>query len=300
MWIVRLALRRPYTFVVMAIGIVLMGIYAILEMPTDIFPEVDIPVISVIWRYDGMSPEELEGRIIRTFEGICTTTVNNIEHIESQSVLGEGVVRIYFQPGAKIEESEAQVTAISQTAIRQMPPGVTPPLIMKYSASTVPIIWLSLGSNTLSEATLFDITNQFLRNDLATVQGAMIPWPYGGKQKQVMVDLEPDALYGHQLSAADVSAALNSQNLIIPAGTVKIGTQEYPVHLNSSTDLLDQLNDLPVKTFTNGSTLPWIRSGMSATSMRRRPTWCMWTARRACSSPFTSWATLQRSRSCSA
>ena len=203
MWIVRLALRRPYTFVVMAIAIVLLGVFAILKMPTDIFPEVDIPVISVIWRYDGMPPDEIEGRIVRNFEGICTTTVNDIEHIESQSVLGEGIIRIYFQPGARIEEAEAQVTAISQTALRQMPPGISPPLIMKYSASTVPIMWLSLGSNTLPEQTLFDITNQFLRNDLATVQGAMIPWPYGGKQKQVMVDLEPDALYGHRCQWLD-------------------------------------------------------------------------------------------------
>src|SRR5665213_2881253 len=173
MWIVRLALRRPYTFVVMSIAIVLMGIFCVTNMATDIFPEVDIPVISVIWRYDGMSPDEMEGRIIRTYEGICTTIVNDIEHIESQSVLGEGVVRIYFQPNAKIEEALAEVAAVSQTAIRQMPPGITPPLIMRYSASTVPIIWLSLGSNTLPEQQLFDITNNFLRSDLATVQGAM-------------------------------------------------------------------------------------------------------------------------------
>src|SRR5437660_2211368 len=197
MWIVRLALRRPYTFVVMSIAIVLLGLFAILKMPTDIFPEVDIPVISVIWRYDGMPADEMESRIIRNYEGICTTTVNDIEHIESQSILGEGIVRIYFQPGAKIEEAEAQVAAISQTSLKQMPPGITPPLIMRYSASTVPIIWLSLGSNTLPDQQLFDVTNQFLRNDLATVQGAMLPWPYGGKQRQVMVDLEPDKLYGY-------------------------------------------------------------------------------------------------------
>src|SRR5947209_10326908 len=247
MWIVRLALRRPYTFVVMAIAIVLLGVFAILRTPTDIFPEVDIPVISVIWRYDGMSPEEMESRIIRMYEGICTTTVNDIEHIESQSILGEGVVRIYFQPGAKIEEAESQVTAVSQTALKQMPPGITPPLIMRYSASTVPILWLSLGSNTLPEQQLFDITNNFLRSDLATVQGAMLPWPYGGKQRQVMVDLEPDKLYGYGLSAADISQAINQQNLILPAGTAKIGTHEYTVHLNSSTDVVEGLNELPVK-----------------------------------------------------
>src|SRR5690348_13835799 len=253
MWIVRLALRRPYTFVVMAIAIALLGWFSITHMPTDIFPEVDIPVISVIWRYDGMSPEEMESRIIRNYENFCTTTVNDIEHIESQSILGEGVVRIYFQPGAKIEEAEAQVTSISQAAVKQMPPGITPPLIMRFSASTVPIIWLSLGSNTLPEQQLFDVTNQFIRNDLATQPGAMLPWPYGGKQRQIMVDLEPDKMYGYGLSAADISRAINNQNLILPAGTAKIGTQEYTVHLNSSTDVVEALNELPVKSYGNST-----------------------------------------------
>jgi multidrug efflux pump subunit AcrB len=224
MWIVRLALRRPYTFVVMAMLVVILGVFAIWRMPTDIFPEVDIPVISAIFKYDGMPPEELEGRIVRVYEGILTTTVNDIEHIESQSINGEAVIRIFFQPGAKIAEAEAQVTAVSQTALRTMPPGVQPPLIMRYSASTVPILQLSLGSNTLPEQQLFDITNNFLRPELATVQGAMMPWPYGGKQRQVMVDLEPDKLYAHGLSAADVTSALNSQNIIVPSGTARIGT----------------------------------------------------------------------------
>ncbi|MDB5356938.1 MAG: mdtC 3 [Phycisphaerales bacterium] len=253
MWIVRLALRRPYTFVVMAIAILLLGVYAILKMPTDMFPEVDIPVISVIWQYQGMSPEEMEGRIIRNYEGILSTTVNDIEHIESQSLYGEGVVRIYFQPGAKIQEATAQVTAISQSALRQMPPGITPPLILRYSASTVPIIQLSLGSNSLPEQQLFDITNNFIRNDLATVQGAMAPWPYGGKQRQVMVDLEPDKLYGLGVSPADVSATINNQNLIVPAGTAKIGTKEYSVRLNSSTNLVEDLNEMPIKSFGNST-----------------------------------------------
>jgi multidrug efflux pump subunit AcrB len=253
MWIVRLALRRPYTFVVMAIAILLLGVYAIRQMPTDIFPEVDIPVISVIWQYQGMSPEEMEGRIIRNYEGILSTTVNDIEHIESQSLYGEGVVRIYFQPNAKIQEATAQVTAISQSALRQMPPGITPPLILRYSASTVPIIQLSLGSNSLPEQQLFDITNNFIRNDLATVQGAMAPWPYGGKQRQVMVDLEPDKLYGLGVSPQDVSATINNQNLIVPAGTAKIGTQEYSVRLNSSTNLVEDLNEMPIKSFGNST-----------------------------------------------
>lgn len=238
----------------MAMAITLLGIVAMLSMPTDIFPEVDIPVISVIWRYDGMTPSEMEERVTRTYEGILTTTVNDIEHIESQSLYGEGVIRIYFQPGAKIAEAEAQVTAISQTALRMMPPGMQPPLMLRYSASTVPIIWLSLGSNTLPEQQLFDITNNFLRNDLATVQGAMLPWPYGGKQRQIMVDLEPDKLFGFGLSAIDVSNAINGQNLIVPSGTVKIGRQEYPVLLNSSPTAVKALNDLPIKT-VNGTTI---------------------------------------------
>jgi multidrug efflux pump subunit AcrB len=254
MWIVRLALRRPYTFVVMAMLIVLMGVFAIVRMPTDIFPEVDIPVVSVIWQYQGMSPEDMELRIIRTYESILTTTVNDIEHIESQSINGEGVVRIYFQPGAKIAEAEAQVTAVSQTSLKSMPPGIQPPLILRYSASTVPILQLSLGSATLPEQQLFDITNNFLRPELATVQGAMLPWPYGGKQRQVMVDLDPDRLLGFGLSAGDVSNTINNQNLIIPSGTAKMGMQEYPVHLNNSTDAIDELNDLPIRT-VNGSTV---------------------------------------------
>ena len=253
MWIVRLALRRPYTFVVMAIAIVLMGAYAIATMATDIFPDIDIPVISVIWQYTGMSPEEMETRIVRNYEGILTTTVNDIEHIESQSIYGEGIIRIYFQPGAKIQEATAQVTAISQTSLRQMPPGIQPPLILRYSASTVPVLQLSLASNTLPEQQLFDITNNFLRADLATVQGAMLPYPYGGKQRQIMADLEPDKLFGYGLSPLDVSNTLNNQNLIVPAGTVKIGTQEYSVRLNSSTSIVDQLNQLPIKSIGNST-----------------------------------------------
>jgi multidrug efflux pump subunit AcrB len=254
MWIVRLALRRPYTFVVMAMAITLLGILAILRMPTDIFPEVDIPVVSVVWQYPGMSPGEMELRMVRTFEGFLTTTVNNIEHIESQSLNGVAVIRVYFQPGAKIEEAEAQITAAGQTATRLMPPGTNPPLILRYSASTVPILQLSIGSNTLPEQQLFDVSANFLRTEMATVQGAMIPWPYGGKQRQIMVDLEPDKLYGLGLSAADVSNAINAQNLILPSGTAKMGSQEYYVRLNSSPDLVEAINDLPIKS-VNGTTV---------------------------------------------
>src|SRR4051794_8839487 len=251
MWIVRLALRRPYTFVVMSMAIVLLGLVAILRMPTDIFPEVDIPVISCVWQYPGMSPAEMEGRMVRQFEGFLTTTVNDIEHIESQSHNGVAVIRIYFQPGAKIEEAEAQVTAAGQTAVRIMPPGTQPPLILRYSASTVPILQLSMGSNTLSEQQLFDIAAQSFRTELATVQGAMIPWPYGGKQRYIVVDLEPDKLYGYGLSAGDVSTAVNLQNLILPSGTAKIGTQEYYVRLNSSPEVVEAINDLPIKSVQN-------------------------------------------------
>src|SRR5438874_5891615 len=254
MWIVRLALRRPYTFVVMAMAIVLLGGVAIFRMPTDIFPEVDIPVISTVWQYPGMSPAEMEGRMVRQFEGFLTTTVNDIEHIESQSLNGVAVIRVYFQPGAKIEEAEAQVTATGQAAVRIMPPGTNPPLILRYSASTVPILQLSMGSNTLPEQQLFDISANFLRTELATVQGAMIPWPYGGKQRFIVVDLEPDKLFGYGLSAADVSGAINLQNLILPSGTAKIGTQEYYVRLNSSPEVVEAINDLPIKT-VNGTTV---------------------------------------------
>src|SRR3954452_11732861 len=254
MWIVRLALRRPYTFVVMAMLITLLGVVAILRMPTDIFPEVDIPVISTVWQYPGMSPAEMESRMVRQFEGFLTTTVNDIEHIESQSLNGVAVIRVYFQPGAKIAEAEAQVTAAGQTALRLMPPGSQAPLILRYSASTVPILQLSMGSNSLSEQQLFDISAQSFRTELATVQGAMIPWPYGGKQRYIVVDLEPDKLYGYGLSAGDVSTAINLQNLILPSGTAKIGTQEYYVRLNSSPEVVEAINDLPVKT-VNGTTV---------------------------------------------
>jgi multidrug efflux pump subunit AcrB len=254
MWIVRLALRRPYTFVVMAMAIALLGIVAIFRMPTDIFPNVDIPVISVIWQYPGMSPSEMEGRFVRQFEGFLTTTVNDIEHIESQSLNGVAVIRVHFHPGAKIEEAEAQVVAAGQTAIRSMPPGATPPLILRYSASTVPILQLSMGSNTLSEQQLFDISAQSFRTELATVQGAMIPWPYGGKQRQIVVDLDPDKLHGFGLSGADVSQAINLQNLILPSGAAKMGSQEYYVRINSSPEVVDAINDLPIKT-VNGSTV---------------------------------------------
>ncbi|MFO0617430.1 MAG: efflux RND transporter permease subunit [Polyangiaceae bacterium] len=248
MWIVRLALRRPYTFVVMALLIVLGGIATILRMPTDIFPDIDIPVISVIWNYGGLPPEEMERRVVTNYERGLTTTVNDIEHIESQSLNGLAIVKIFFHPGAKLEAATAQVTAISQSAVRQMPPGATPPFIIRYSASNVPIMQIALESPSLGEQQLFDFGTNFIRADLATTPGAQIPWPYGGKQRQIVVDIDPRRLQAWGLSPRDVSAALNTQNLILPTGTAKMGTNEYPVLLNASPDVLDDIGNLPIRT----------------------------------------------------
>ena len=234
MWIVRLALRRPYTFVVVSLLIAILGVTAIITMPVDIFPYIDIPVVSVVWNYSGLSPEEMEKRIVTFFERSMTTTVNDIEHIESQSYTGVSVTRVYFQPNAKVELALAQITAISQTLLRPMPPGTTPPSIIKYDASSVPIIQLGLQSDTMSEQELFDMGQNFIRTQLATIQGAAVPLPYGGKFRQVMVDLNPDQLTAKGLSASDVSSALGNQNLIFPAGTAKIGDKDYQIRTNSS------------------------------------------------------------------
>src|SRR6184192_841625 len=251
MWIVRLALRRPYTFTVMAILIVLMGIVTITRMATDIFPKIDIPVVSVIWSFPGVAPEEMEKRFVTVTERAMTTTVNDIEHIESQSYNGVSVIKVFFQEGAKVEAGVAQITSITQTLLRILPPGTTPPLILQYSASNVPILQLGLTSKTLSEQQLYDLGLNFIRTQLATVQGAQVPLPYGGKSRQVMVDIDPQKLFGKGLSPADVSTALNAQNVILPAGTQKIGDREYNVRLNSSPELLQTLNDLPIKQVNN-------------------------------------------------
>jgi len=251
MWIVRLALRRPYTFVVMALVIMLLGIVTIRRMSTDIFPEINIPVVSVIWSFAGMSPEDMERRIVTITERAMTTTVNDIEHIESQSMQGVSVVKVFFHPGAKIEAAVAQITSIMQTILRVMPPGIQPPLIIRYSASNVPILQLGVGSKTLSEQQLYDLGTNFLRTQLATIQGASVPLPYGGKPRQIMVDLDLQALQAKSLSALDVSGAINAQNLLLPAGNVKMGEREYTVRLNSSPDTVAELNDLPIK-YVNG------------------------------------------------
>jgi|HubBroStandDraft_1064217.scaffolds.fasta_scaffold00037_69 CzcA family heavy metal efflux pump len=254
MWIVRVALERPYTFIVLALLLLIFGPLTLLRTPTDIFPNIGIPVVSVVWNYTGLPPQEMGDRISANFERALTTTVNDIEHIESQSLQGIGVVKIFFQPTVNIDVALSQVTAISQTVLRQMPPGATPPLVVSYNASSVPVIQLALSSDKLSEQELFDLGNSFIRTQLATVQGAAIPFPYGGKQRQVEVDLNQRAMQAKGVSAQDVSNAIGAQNLILPAGTEKIGLYEYNVKLNSSPQTVAELNDLPVKT-VNGSTL---------------------------------------------
>jgi len=254
MWIVRLALRRPYTFVVLALLILIVGIGVILRTPTDIFPNVNIPVVTVIWHYSGLSPEQMANRITSNFERGVTTTVDNVEHIESENLTGIAVVKIYFHPGTNVEAGVAQVTAISQTEIHSLPPGTLPPLIITYNASSVPVLQLALSGPGLSGQKLFDIANSFLRTQLATVQGAAIPWPYGGKQPQVQVDIDSAKLQAMHLSPADVVNAFSAQNLILPSGTEKIGPYEYQIETNSAPRTIAQLNSLPIKT-VRGATI---------------------------------------------
>ncbi len=245
--IVRIALSRPYTFVVMAILILLFGSLSAIRTPTDIFPNIGIPVISVIWTYTGLPPDDMAGRIIAPYERSLTATVNDIEHIQSQSLPGVGVVKIFFQPGVNISAAQAQVTSISQTILKQMPPGVTPPQILSYNASSVPIIQLALSSDSLSQTQLADLALNFIRPQLVTVPGAQLPYPYGGSTRQVQIDLDQTALNAHGISATDVGAALAQQNLITPVGTEKIGAYELTVDLNDSPKVLSDFNNLPIK-----------------------------------------------------
>ncbi|MFO0551116.1 MAG: efflux RND transporter permease subunit [Polyangiaceae bacterium] len=249
MWLVRIALRRPYTFIVMAMLVVVTGVASILRMPTDIFPAIDIPVVSVIFNYGGLPPAEMEKRVVNNYERFLTTTVNDIEHTESQTLNGVAVVKVFLQPGASPEAAIAQITAVSQTAIRQMPPGASPPLIIQYSATNVPILQATLSSDTLGEQQLFDMSNSFIRSDITTVRGAQLPLPYGGKQRQIVVDLDPSRLYGWGLSPRDVSTSLGEGNVILPSGTARFGETEYPVLLNGSPTALDELGDIPIKSF---------------------------------------------------
>src|SRR5437588_3266613 len=248
MWIVRLALRRTYTFVVAALLIAVLAAVSIYRMSTDIFPNIDIPVVSVVWSYTGMPADEVESRIVFINERILTASVNGIEHIESQALTGVGVIRIYFQPGASVAEAEAQVTATCQTLLKLMPPGITPPYIVRYSATSVPIVQIAVSSDTLTEQQILDYCQNFIIQQLGIVQGARVPQPWGGKQRQVMVYLDPDRLYARGLSPQDINTAIANQNLIIPAGTAKIGATEYNVRLNSSPELITAFNDMPVKT----------------------------------------------------
>ena len=247
MWIVRLALRRPYTFVVLSILIFVLGIGSAIEAPKDIFPYINIPVVTIVWTYAGLPPTEMEGRIVTVCERALTTTVNDIEHTESESYQGVSVVRVFFQPTVKVELAVSQITAIVQTVLRVMPPGTFPPNIIKYDASSVPIVQLALSGEGLSEEDLYDLGLSFIRPRLATVQGASVPLPYGGKVRQIMVDTDPNLLYAKHLSATDVSTAISQQNLILPAGTARLGDREFVVKLNSSPADVAALNDLPIR-----------------------------------------------------
>jgi len=254
MWIVALALRRPYTFVVMAIVIIILFVVTVFRTPTDIFPDINIPVVSVVWSYIGMSPQDMADRIVLNSERGINITVNDIEHMESQSVNGLGVIKVFFRPGTNVQGSIAEITAICQTALRGLPPGTVPPLVISYSASTTPIVQLGLSSKTLPEQQLFDLGQNFLRNYLATVPGAATPYPYGGKIRQIQVDLDLPKLQEFGLSPNDIVNAVNAQNLILPSGTIKLGTVEYNVEMNGTPATIAELNDLPVKT-VNGATL---------------------------------------------
>jgi multidrug efflux pump subunit AcrB len=266
MWIVRLALRRPYTFVVMSILILVMGVFSILRTPTDIFPNINIPVVSIIWNFNGLVPKEMNDRIIYITERTLTTTVDNIEHIESQSLYGVAVVKVFLHPTASVERGIAQITAVSQTQLRQLPAGTTPPLVVAYSASSVPVLQLALSGQGLSEQQLNDYGLNFIRIRLITVPGASVPYPYGGKQRQVQVDLNPSALQSKGLSALDVVNAISLQNLILPSGTSKIGSKEYDVDVpNAAPQTMEELNRIPIKTIGDTTIyvkdVAWVRDG---------------------------------------
>jgi CzcA family heavy metal efflux pump len=254
MWIVRIALTRPYTFIVAALVIVLMTPIVLQRTPTDVFPNIDIPVVSICWNYAGLSPQLMEDRVVSPYERFMTTVVDNIEHTESQTVAGRAIIKAFFQPGADVHVAVTQITAISQTMIRQLPPGISPPLIITYSASSVPVLQLGMRGQGLSEQELFDFGANLVRNQLATVAGAAIPWPFGGKQRQVSVNLDIPALQAKGLSPTDVITAVTAQNLVLPSGTVKMGSTEFNVEMNGSPDTLAALNNIPIKT-TNGATI---------------------------------------------
>jgi multidrug efflux pump subunit AcrB len=254
MWIVRLALRRPYTFVVFALLILILGVFSILTMPTDIFPNIDIPVVTVVWNFNGLSAQEMANRIVTNSERGMTTTVNDIEHIESQSLNGLALIKIFFQPHVNIASAVAEITAISQVQLRSLPPGSLPPFIIQYNASSVPILMLGLSGQGLNEQRLSDLGTNTIRTQLATIEGAQTPFPYGGKQRQIQVDLDLQALQAKGLSPVDVVNAISVQNLIAPSGTMKIDRFEYAVETNSAPQVIDELNNLPIKA-VNGAVI---------------------------------------------
>ena len=253
--LVRIALRRPYTFVVLALVILIVGPLAALRTPVDIFPDIRIPVIAIIWQYTGLPPDMMSGRVTTQFERALTTTVNDIEHIEAGSYTTLSITKVFFQPNVDIRIANAQITAISQTLVKQMPPGATPPLILNYNASTVPIIQLALSGEGLSEQALADIGLNTLRPPLVTVPGAAIPLPYGGKQREVQIDLDSLAMQARGLSCQDVANALAAQNLITPVGTEKIGAFEYSIQLNNAPSEIEALGNLPIKSVNGGDDL---------------------------------------------
>src|ERR1700730_1260985 len=252
MWIVQLALRRPYTFIVVALLIMLTGPMMIARTPTDIFPNIDIPVLSIVWSFNGFSADDMAHRITSPYERALTSDVDNIEHVESQTMNGVAVVKVFFHPGADINRAIAEASSSSQSILRLLPPGTLPPTILAYNASTVPILQLALSSKTLTEQELYDLGNSFIRTQLATVQGAAVPLPFGGKVPQVMVDINSKALQAKGLSPLDVVNAVNAQNLILPGGSAKIGKFEYNVNLNGSTQTVEELNNLPIKATPGG------------------------------------------------
>src|SRR6185369_7024512 len=247
MWIVRLALRRPYTFVVASLVLLLLTPLVLFRTPVDIFPAINIPVVSIVWQYSGLDAQDMEQRLNYNQEPALTTTVNDIEHAECTAYNGVGIIKVFFREGTSVDAGVAQVTAIAQTMLRQLPPGTTPPLVIRYSASTVPVLQYSISSPKISEQEIFDTAANQIRSRLATVNGASMPWPYGGKMRIVSVDLDLPALKARNLAPQDVITALNAQNLVLPSGTAKIGSSEYSIELNTSPRVMAELGELPIK-----------------------------------------------------
>src|ERR1700678_1616916 len=248
MWIVRFALQRPYTFVIVAVLIAIFGGAAIATTPTDILPDINIPIVSVIWTYSGLDANDMLKRIVGICERSISTTVNNVQYTESQSYSGVGVIKVHFQPGVQVDLAIAQVTALAQSVVHLMPPGTLQPFVLKYDASSVPIVQVSLGGQGLSQTELYDLGQNFVRGQLATINGAAVPLPYGGEERSIMVDLEPGQLAANHLTSEDISTVLNNQNLVTPSGTEKIGDREYLVGTNSSAGTIAELNNLPIRT----------------------------------------------------